>query len=120
MVEKMTGFPEGVVGVSATGEVTHEDYKNVIVPAVEEALAQKPKIRFLYYLGPEYTGFKASALWDDAKLGLGHTRAWERVALVTEVEWIRKAMQLFGVLIPGELRVFSNSELSAAREWIVA
>ena len=120
MVEKMTGFPEGVVGISAKGEVTHEDYQKVIVPAVEEALKHKPKIRFLYYLGPEYSGFKAGALWDDTKLGLGHAKAWERVALVSDVEWIRKAMQLFGVLIPGELRVFSNSELPAAREWIVA
>ena len=120
MVEQMNDLPEGVVGVSATGEVTHEDYQNVIIPAVEQALAQKDKIRFLYHLGPDFSGFKAGAMWDDAKLGLAHTRAWERVAVVTDVEWIRKAMRAFGVLIPGELKVFPNSELAAAREWIVA
>lgn len=120
MVEQLRDLPDGVVGISASDEVTHEDYKNVIVPAVESVLKRQSKIRFLYHLGPAFKGFKAGALWDDAKLGLGHTRAWERIAVVTDVDWVRKAMQAFGVLIPGEVRVFGNSRLSDAREWIVS
>lgn len=120
MIEVLKGLGDGIVGISARGEVTHEDYEQTIVPAVESVLKDHDKIRFLYHLGPDFTGFEAGALWDDAKLGLGHTKAWERVAVVTEIQWIRRAMRVLGVMIPGEVRVFPNGELESARSWVSA
>ena len=57
-------------------------------------------------------------MWDDAKVGLQHLTAWERVAVVTDVGWIRTAMKAFGFVMPGQVRVFSNSELTAAQQWL--
>ena len=39
-------------------------------------------------LGPDFLGFTAAAMWDDAKIGLAHWNAWERVAVVTDVPWV--------------------------------
>jgi hypothetical protein len=118
MIERITDLPDNVLGFTARGKVTAKDYETVLVPAVEEAIAARHKIRFLYHLGPELSGFEAGALWDDAKVGLKHPTSWERVAIVTDTEWIRVATKVFGFAIPGEVRVFGNAEMPAAREWL--
>ena len=118
MLERMKGLPENVLGIEAKGEVTGADYESVLIPAVHEMLARRKRIRFLYHLGEGFEGFDAKAVWDDAKVGLRHLSAWERVAVVTDVGWIRTAMKMFGFVMPGPVKVFSNGDLAAAREWV--
>jgi hypothetical protein len=45
-------------------------------------------------------------------------KAWKRTAVVTDVDWIRKAMKAFGFMAPGEVRVFEPAELGAAKVWV--
>jgi len=61
MVESIPGLPENVLGFSAKGAVTARDYESVIVPAVEAPFARQKKVRFVYHLGPEFTGFELAA-----------------------------------------------------------
>jgi hypothetical protein len=51
-------------------------------------------------------------------VGLQHLTAWERIAVVTDVGWIRTALKVFGFAIPGQIRGFSNNELAEARQWL--
>jgi len=118
MIEKIPNLPDNVLGFSAKGKVTADDYESVIIPAVEALFSRNHKVRFLYYLGEDFDGFEAGAMWDDAKLGLKHLTAWERVAVVSDVEWIRGAMRVFGLAIPGHVRLFHNSDLAEAVRWI--
>ena len=118
MVETIQDLPENVIAFEATGKVTAVDYETVLIPAVEQALKKHDKVRLLYHLGADFSGFEAQALWDDAKVGLRHLTSWERIALVTDVTWIRGATKAWGAVIPGDVRVFANAELSAAKEWV--
>lgn len=118
MLERMQGLPDNVLGFVAKGEVTGADYETVLMPAVEEMLGRRESIRFLYHLGDEFAGFDAKALWDDAKVGLQHLGAWERVAVVSDVPWVRTAMKAFGFVMPGRVRVFNNTEIAEARQWL--
>ena len=118
MVEKIPGLPDNVLGFTAKGTVTANDYESVIIPAVEALFSRQNKVRFLYHLGKDFTGFEAAAMWDDAKLGMKHLAGWEKVALVSDTEWIRAAVKIFGLAIPGQVRVFPNRELAAATRWI--
>jgi len=120
MVERIPGLPENVLGFKAKGRVTAGDYESQIIPAVEEQFARHHKVRFLYHLGAEFTGFDAAAAWDDTKLGLKHLAGWERMAVVTDVEWIRVALRAFGLAIPGHVRVFHDRELDDAKRWVAA
>ena len=120
MVEQIPGLPDNVLGFSAKGTVTANDYESVIIPAVEALFTHHSKIRFLYHLGDEFSGFEAAAVWDDTKLGLTHFSGWERMAVVSDVEWIRAAIKIFGLAIPGQVRVYHNSELAEAKRWIAA
>ncbi len=120
MVEKIEGLPDNALGFSAKGTVTAGDYESVIIPAVEALLSRHKKIRFLYHLGEGFKGFELAAVWDDTKLGLKHFTGWEKMAVVSDVEWVRAAIKIFGLGIPGEVRVFHNGELAEAIRWISA
>jgi hypothetical protein len=109
-----------VVAVSASGEVDARDYETVLMPALDSALKAHNRIRVLYQLTPEFTGFTSGAMWDDSKLGLAHWKAWERIAVVTDIQWIAHATRMFAFLMPGMVKVFSNADLAEARRWIVA
>jgi hypothetical protein len=37
---------------------------------------------------------------------------------VTDVEWLGTATKAMGFMMPGEVRVFPNAELEAARDWL--
>lgn len=118
MVEPIPDLPENVLGFAAKGTVTADDYESIIVPAVEEMFARLGKVRFLYHLGEAFDGLEAGAMWDDTKLGLKHITGWEKMALVTDVSWLRGALKIFGLAIPGHVRVFRNDELAEAKQWI--
>jgi hypothetical protein len=118
MFEPIDGLPEGVVGFRAMGRVSGDDYRSVLAPAVDRATADGRKARLLLELGAGFEGYDPSAVAADAGIGLEHFRSFERVAVVTDTDWIRRAIHLFGPLIPGEVRVFPVSDEAAAREWV--
>jgi hypothetical protein len=120
MIELIPNLPDNIVGFTATGQVTAHDYESVIIPTVEAKLKEKDKIRLLYYLGPDFVSVSAGAMWDDVKVGLKHITSWEKIAVVSDVDWIRNATKFFGFVMPGHVKLFSNSQLSEAMEWIKA
>jgi hypothetical protein len=119
MIEQIPNLPDNVLGFTAKGTVTANDYESVIIPAVEKLFARENKVRLLYHLGEDFGGFEAGAMWDDTKVGLKHLAGWERIALVSDVEWIRVVLKAFGLLMPGHVRIFHNAELAEATRWII-
>ncbi len=118
MIEFIPNLPDDVVGIIASGQVTASDYETVLVPAIESKLAAQGRVRILYQLGPAFTGFTSGAMWDDLKLGVAHLKAWEKVAVVTDVDWIGGATRLFGFAMPCPVKVFPNNEIAEATHWI--
>ena len=118
MLERIEGLPDNVIGIRARGELTSDDYNKVLMPAVETALARHDKIRLLYVLGPEFEGLTMGAMWDDTRVGFAHINRWQRVAVVTDKDWLRHSVDIFGYLIPGEIKSFPTTEEDAARAWV--
>jgi hypothetical protein len=61
---------------------------------VEAAVKQHQKVRLYFQIDPDFNGMEPSAMWEDFKLGVQDASRWERVALVTDIEWIRNGMKL--------------------------
>ncbi len=120
MIKLLSGFSENVVAIACEGRVTRKDYDDVLVPAVIAALKGHEKVRLYYETTPQFAAIEAGAMWEDFRIGMEHLTRWERIAVVTDVEWIRYAVYAFGFLFPGIVRVFSYGEASIARAWIVA
>ena len=56
-------------------------------------------------------------MWRDLKVGIEHFRQWKRIALVTDLEWMDRAVSLFGWMTPGELRHFPLAQREDAITW---
>lgn len=48
---------------------------------------------------------------------LQDTSSWERLAVVTDKDWMRHAIAAAGWLMPGEIRVFEPGQLDEAKAW---
>jgi hypothetical protein len=118
MLKIMNDLPVSVLGVSAEGKITGTDYETVLIPAIEEKLKTTKKIRILYHLGSDFTGFDLNAMLDDAKMEMKHLSAWDRIAFVSDHEMINTFAKFFGHLLSCELRIFKNAELEDAKKWI--
>jgi hypothetical protein len=116
------GLPPNVVGVEANEKLTAEDYETILIPAVEaaESASTDGKVRMLFVFGQSFPGTTAGAAWEDTKLGLGNFRHWERTALVGDSDWLRHAVHALSWAMPGEVRVYSPSDLDDAMSWITS
>jgi hypothetical protein len=120
MIRLLSDMPAGVLGLEAVDDVEKEDYENVVVPVIEQAIDRHGTIRLVYVLGHEFDDYEGEAVWEDIKLGAKHPTAFERIAVVTDARWARPAMRVFSVLWPGKARAFPLAERSAAVTWAAA
>jgi hypothetical protein len=102
MITELSGLPDGMVGFEASGKLAAEDYRDVLLPAVEEAAAAGD-VRIVIVMR-DFEGLTGGALWHDMKMGMEHLGAWKKIALVTDIGWMRHATDLFGWMTPGERR----------------
>jgi hypothetical protein len=116
MLERIES-PESVLAFRAIGKVDKLDYDRVLEPAVEQMLESFGEIRFVYVLGEQFDGYTASGEWEDAKLGLGHLHKWTRCAVVTNHDWVRHLLSMFGWMMPGEIKVFDVGREADAITW---
>ncbi|MCC4768706.1 STAS/SEC14 domain-containing protein [Methanosarcina sp. DH2] len=118
MIEIIQGLPENVVAVTVSGILTGEDYDRVLVPAIEDKAQKYGKIRLLYQLSEDFEGFTDDAMLEDARFGIRHITEFEKIAVVSDVEWIINAVKVFKLVIPGSVRTYRNKDLSEAKAWI--
>jgi hypothetical protein len=118
VIKELTDLPAGVIGFEATGKLQAEDYRDVILPALERAAADG-EVRFVIVI-PEFHGMSGGALWQDLEVGIEHFRAWKRIALVTDIEWMERVTALFGWMTPGEVRHFPLARRDEAIAWAAA
>jgi hypothetical protein len=69
---------------------------------------------------PRSTGCPAVPCGRDLKVGIEHLRAWKRIALVTDIEWMGHMTTLFGWMTPGEVRHFPLAQRDEAIAWVAA
>jgi hypothetical protein len=120
MIEQLTDFPDSVAAFRCTGQVTKDDYVRVLVPTILGKLRTHDKVRVYYETTADFVGFDPGAMWEDFKVGVEHLKRWERVAVVTDVDWISKAVHFFAFLMPATTKLFSLAEAAQARAWISA
>lgn len=119
MIHTLEKFPGNVVAFLCTGRVTKRDYDVVLIPAVAAAFARHRGIR-LYYQTTDDFRMDSGAAWEDLKVGMEYLTRWERIAIVTDVDWLRHAVRAFSFLLTGRIKLFPGTEADEARQWITA
>jgi hypothetical protein len=118
MIKVIHDMPPGTVGLEAVGKVTAEDYEQVLKPALEDALTHKD-VRLMYVLGEEFDTYAPEAAWADTRLWASNMNAWERIAVVSDADWLEHSLKTLGWLVPGEIKVFETDEVLDAKRWLV-
>jgi len=120
MLRRMAGLPSDVLGVEAVGKVTPQDYVEFLAPLLHEQQESGRRVRFLYHLGREFTGFTSARIIKD--LGLGHRYAeiFDKCAVVSDVGWVCGTAGFAASSMPCPVEVLPNAELERAIEWLTA
>jgi hypothetical protein len=116
MISELHELPAGVIGFEAGGKLAAEDYRDVILPALEQA-AETGDVRFLIVMR-DFDGITGGALWQDLKIGIEHLHSWKRIALVTDIDWMTHLTALFGWMTPGEKKTFPLDQKEQAIRWL--
>ena len=113
-------MPAGTIGFRASGKLTVEDYREVLVPGLQEAV-DSGEVRMLFVL-TDFDELEPKAWLEDVKTGfeLGFLKhaAWRRSAIVSDAEWVKKAFRRFAWMTPGEVKVYGLGEEAEARDWV--
>jgi hypothetical protein len=117
MLKIIEDMPPGTIGFEASGKISDDDYRDVLVPAVKTAL-EAGGVRLLYVLA-DGTSYSPGAVWADTKLWAGNLRGWKRVAVVSDADWLENAVKAFGWMMPGEVKVFDDDDVDDAKKWLV-
>jgi len=118
MIEVLPDYPDDILAITASKTITGSDYESTIIPAIEAKVKAHGKVRMLYNLGPDFTGFDAAAMWEDATTGLKHFTDFEKIAFVSDVDWINHMVSAFGFMIPCPVKVFKAHQMDEASDWI--
>ena len=114
MIEIIGGLPDNVVAFTATGRVTSADCDGVLLPAVARARKRHDKLRLYYELDCRFPG----AAWEDLDIAPLQLQPWERVALITDVSWMRQTVKALRFLIPADIRVYPTAQADEGRDWV--
>jgi hypothetical protein len=118
MLQQITDMPAGTIGFEARGEVEDDDFEHVVEPVLRREIADGHKVRMLYLLGPESREVEGDAMSADAKFRARHASSFERVAVVSDEDWVRPALRALSVLLPGQARGFKVHDLAQAKAWV--
>jgi hypothetical protein len=110
-------LPSDVLGVEVVGKITHEDYRDRLIPKAEAMMALGP-IKLLFLVRSDMADIEFEALWDEQKFELAHGNAISHIAVVTDHGWMRTLVNLFAPLTPIKLRAYPIAALPDAETWL--
>ena len=117
MISIINDAPENVAAFNATGEVTKEDFENLVIPHVKSKVEEFGELNYLLYLNTDLGNFTAGAWLQDAFLGIKNITKWNRAAIVTDKEGVQNFTDIFSVVMPGEFKSFPKENLYNALYW---
>ena len=118
MLKTMRDMPPGTIGFEAIGKVEDDDWEDAVEPLLRREIADGHSVRLLYLLGPGSGDVEGDAMAKDTKFRARHASSFERVAIVSDEDWMRPAVKVLSVLMPGHARAFPVRELDAAKAWL--
>lgn len=116
MIQQITDLPENMVGFRASGEVIKDDF-DIVLQKVEEIVEKTGKLNYLLYLETSPANFTIGAWVKDGLLGVQNLTKWNRAAIVSDSEMVKKFTDVFSDIMPGEFRGFEMDNLQHAIDW---
>ena len=120
MLRQMMDMPDGTIGFEASGEVDDDDWEDTVEPILRAKIAEGGKVRLLYVLGPGTSKVEGDAMQADTGFRARHASSFDRVAVVSDEDWMRPALRARSFLMPGKAKGFRVADLADAKAWLAA
>jgi|SRR5664279_2618274 SpoIIAA-like len=104
--------------IKATERLTSQDYEKVFIPQLNQLIDKFGKIRVVFYLAENFTGWELGAAWDDAVFGIQHRHHFEKVAVVSDKKWMEWATKIGSYFIDGQVATYTPAEFQDAVTWV--
>jgi hypothetical protein len=118
MLRRITDMPAGTIGFEAVGEVEDDDWEETVEPVLRQEIAAGRNVRLLYLIGAGAHEVEGDAMSADTGFRVRHATSYERVAVVSDEDWIRPALRALSFLLPGKARGFRVRDLAEAKAWL--
>jgi hypothetical protein len=118
MLEILPESQGNILGIRASGKLTDNDYKTVLIPRLETIIREQGKARVLCHMDEDFHGWDMEALWDDAQFGVAHRHDFEKFAVAGGSRWVEWGAKLGALFMKTELRTFPSDQLQEAWDWI--
>lgn len=118
MLRRISDVPLGTIGFEAVGEVDDDDWEDAVEPVLRQKIAGGHKVRLLYLLGPQAREVDHDAMVADTGFRARYATSFDRVAVVSDEDWMRPALRALSFLLPGKARGFRVHDLAAAKAWL--
>ena len=121
MVSVIAVNAPGVLAFVIAGRLTRADYQDVLLPPIRERIESGEQIRVLAII-EGFQGLEAGGLLEElkaaARVGSAQDSLRSYFAVVTDIDWVRRSIALFGWLVPGDIRVFPPDRRAEAETWL--
>jgi len=114
----LDGFPNDVLAMEISGRLRGVDYEEVLDPLIDKKLERHDKLKVFLVVNKDFEGATAGAAWDDLKLGLKNFTKYRKMAIVTDLAWLRNGVRLFAPFMPAEVHSYPYSKREIAESWI--
>ncbi|WPQ61629.1 STAS/SEC14 domain-containing protein [Chitinophaga sancti] len=118
MIEILPAMPNNMVGFKATGEVTQDNFLNIVDPVVRELVSRTGELNYLMIIETPLKNWTMGAWLQDALLGIMEISKWNRVAIVSGSDLLNKFTDVFGMFVPGTFKGFGAEQFSEAVHWV--
>jgi len=118
MLRRMNDMPAGTIGFEAVGEVEDDDWEDAVEPLLRQEIAEGRKVRLLYLLGTQSREVEGDAMAADTGFRARHASSFDRVAIVSDEDWMGAAVRVLSALLPGKAKSFHVRDLDAAKAWL--
>ncbi len=118
LLQRMTDMPLGTIGFEAVGEIEDDDWEQAVEPVLRQEMAEGRQVRLLYLLGAEARGVERDAMGADTGFRARHATSFERVAVVSDEDWMRPALRALSFLLPGKAKGYRVRDLASAKAWL--
>jgi hypothetical protein len=118
MVKLLEGFPPHVAAYEAQGKVDKDEYESIVMKRVDEVAAEYGKINFLVRLETGMENYSITALLKYLEVSFEHFKKWNRMAIVSDQQWVRVIYDTLSPLVPGKIKSYELQEYETAKQWV--
>jgi hypothetical protein len=108
---------DNLIAFKVKGKIEKSDYD--VLQALLEKTEREFNTRKLYVEIDSIEGIEPAALWEDVKTYFRHFKDLDKIAFIGPESFISTLAKMSQPFVAGDVKVFRENEVMAAREWIM-